>query len=295
LQLNSREELCKNIFYSKFYNLLNEMSTLINSLNEQEQRIKNVSLVLSNMWDMRTNMAIEEIEILDKLFRDRIYNSLSSEDKKYYNKGYDIIANWKDYFLSYTRRDLPTTNNDFEKLVKHCLQSHELGNIDKDHRLVKVIMKCLKNNNLDGFFDLNDIKNGEDIAEEIYKYCNSSFSFVQVIERPSFVRPVEEKNWCHKEYTAFKSNHKNSLSAIGACLIGQSFQFIIPFEWDDTLPAVKPKEYKEWISHCIKLKRLENLYQYNTSSNDFHKEMNKIAQAIVDARDKFMEYFWREA
>jgi hypothetical protein len=107
LRLNSREELCKNIFYSKFYNLLNELSIIINLLIGKGKGIKKVSLILSHMWRMRTNMEFDNIKLLNKLFRDRIYDSLSTEDKEFYDRGYDIIAHWKDYFLSYTRRNLP--------------------------------------------------------------------------------------------------------------------------------------------------------------------------------------------
>jgi hypothetical protein len=139
---------------------------------------------------------------------------------------------------------------------------------------------------------LDEIQTGEDIKEEIYNCCKSSFTFVQVIERPSFVMPENEINWCHEEYNTFKDNHKNSLCPNGTDLIDQSFQFIIPFKWKHTIPIQTPIVYNDWIEHCRRLMRLDNIIEYNDNYLGFQIAMDSIAHSIVEAREAFMEQFW---
>lgn len=288
--VTSMKYLLKDDLFLKYNSIFNELAQATRGFENNHKRIGLLPQLFSLLWGKKIGLKIEELGILHDLIKDSFYTVWSNKDKKLYNKGYEIMTSWKDYFLSYTRKSLPATNNDFKKLVAHHLPAKARSvSIDDENLLAKLIAKCLSENNLDGFFDCDDLKTGETIGTKIFEYCDKTFALVQLLEKPSFKPIIGGKNWCFEEYSAFKSKLKTSVMSKHSDFC---FQFLIPKKWSYTPPLVIPSAYRDWITHCSSIKYKDNLVQYNHNCGEFPIVMQEVASSILIAREKIMSFFW---
>jgi hypothetical protein len=70
-------------------------------------------------------------EILTQLIKQGLYDTWPPEDQDYYAAGWEMLAIWKDYFLSYTGRNLIETNNDFGEVITATFGSDFSENKEK--------------------------------------------------------------------------------------------------------------------------------------------------------------------
>lgn len=100
-----------------------------------------------------------------------------------------MVTDWNDFFLSYTNKKTLETNNDFKKMIMHSLKAIiDKKEWEEKNCLAHFIVDNLYEKNLFAFFDRDVIKNGEEIAKKVYKHCDTSFSFIQLVDCCSLIR-----------------------------------------------------------------------------------------------------------
>lgn len=205
---DNREQLLEIKDYQKMYEVVernyNKLQRSVKRLDIEGQ----VQNCLALLHDYR--VCLEDIDVLSKLIRndaDCLYTTWNSDGKQLYDKAYEIVTGWQDYFLSYTNRNIPEVNNFVIDYIGNCFKQHEF-NADKDKRnlVADLIEKWLNQEGLISFYDNKNLIIGDEIKDEIEQYCKSCFVFVQVVEKVMFTKPEGRQNWCFKEYTHYQGN-----------------------------------------------------------------------------------------
>ena len=186
------------------------------------------------------------------------------------------------------------TNNVFEKLIKGIyLNLPPKPERKKVNFVARIITKYLKYNNLEGFFDPDEIKCGDDIEHSILSNCQGCFVFVQLVEIKSFSIPqLGKDNWCLKEYNCFKD--KNLVNKMMNHKLDKRFYFVITTENVKSLkPAKLPKEYEHWFNHICKL-HFTSLHKYkrykkHIDEKTLREELYELASEIVKTKENILE------
>lgn len=227
-------------------------------------------------------------EILAQLIKQGLYENWPPEAKEYYAAGWEMLAVWKDYFLSYTGRNLIETNNDFGEVLAATFGSEFSENKERANWVAALIAHHLgKINGLTAFFDRDEMKCGDDIHEEIFKNCKSVYAFVQLVEPLLFQAGDEnKKNWCFHEYKTFDEwSSQNRLRSY------KRYYFILTDMEKNVFPANFPRYYDEWKEKILKHKHIEGLSALN--KNQVRDRSREIADEIVKTRndvlDKYIE------
>jgi len=163
----------------------------------------------------------DEFEVLNKLIKNEnhkcLYNCWNNEQQNFFDECYPVISEWKDFFLSHTKRNARETNNDFQSLIEIVYDPDDFDSKKGETNfLAKLIVRYLKEKNLEGFYDEENIVCGDIFKEKIFDHCKSCFVFVQLIENVVFSQPGNDKeNWCLLEFEEFKNWKENN--AIKGC------------------------------------------------------------------------------
>lgn len=225
----------------------------------------------------------EKIEVTRKLVEARLWPTWPSAVQKDYTAKSEIFE-WRDFFVSYTNRDAPATNNQFRQLIRTCLGKTPSGAENAHNYLARVITRHLRRyQGLSGFFDEDALKVGENIQEEVDYYCRHAFALVQLIE-PLALEREPPCNWCFHEYTEFTGNP--NLAAISG---SQRRHFFVLTGAD--LSAVSPANlattYKPWVDRIGGLKYIALQDERNTSLRAklqlVAKEILRLRSGLVDA------------
>jgi hypothetical protein len=75
----------------------------------------------------------KKIEVTRSLFEGRLRRSWPPAEQALYDRKKQILE-WRDFFVSYTNRDAPATNQQFSGLIKSCF-----GMTPKDDEAQKTI------------------------------------------------------------------------------------------------------------------------------------------------------------
>jgi hypothetical protein len=130
----------------------------------------------------------DPVEVLARLI-DRWFikgNRWGAQNQQKYIELAPLVTDWVDYFLSYTNRGTPATNNDFKKAIEYVF-GKKLPAYDQENYVAKIIAKYVKGQGVVGFFDEKDITAGERIQDRVEKMCRSSFSLIQFVEYESLL------------------------------------------------------------------------------------------------------------
>jgi len=194
------------------------------------------------------------------------------------------ILDWRDFFVSYTNRDAPATNQQFHGLIKSCLGTTPKGDETKSNYLAKVITRHLRRyEGLSGFFDEDNLKVGENIKDEVDLYCAKAFALVQLIEPLTFDKEPP-RNWCFHEYKQFSEN-PTLVSLLG----DKSRHYFI---LTDQLTGLKPANlfplYANWF------KRIEDLKQAHIAldgerNTTLRAKIKNIATQILALRAEIID------
>jgi hypothetical protein len=227
---------------------------------EQVDRVRNlpqqkqVSEALCLVWEAsnkRGGTASETLEAIIYLVDKVLVPYWPDAEQKSYQDRAQILRDWKDYFLSYTRRQAPETNFAFQDLIKQVFAEYPAAEeIKKENFLARIIWKFMNRQNIRGFLDEHDIQIGEVIGEKVRPYCRQSFGFVQLVEDVCFEQG-DDINWCFEEYREFKSAKRPIAKAEE---MPRFFFFLAGREL--TEPANLPQDYRPWFGdindrlHC---------------------------------------------
>jgi hypothetical protein len=230
----------------------------------------------------------KELEILIKLIGDDtkecLYNSWDKEQQDLYKKAYPMIVHWNDFFFSYTNRNLPETNRDFEKLITPAFDRAEYEReLNEINQVAKFIVRHLTQNNLQGFYDQHKIKYGDSIKHEILEHCKSCYTFVQLIEMQVFNCPDVEDNWCYLEFKEFDDWAQNNFGD------EKRHYFILTHKAEMVYPPRIHSDYVYWRNRIKETKSVSNIH--GLTNLQLRKEINDLAKKIKNTKDNILKHF----
>ena len=197
-----------------------------------------------------------------------------------------MIAVWKDYFLSYTNRNLIETNNDFKTILADVFgDNYFQENKERVNCVARLIVHYLNQNNLTAFFDSDSMTCGDIIEAEVFTHCKSAYAFVQLVE-PGIFQPGTEdkKNWCAEEYKTFAHwSNQNRLHA------DKRYYFVLTA--GNVFPANFPSYYKEWQEEIQRHLNIPDLNSLN--KKQVRETISEIANEIVKSKKRVLEDYIR--
>ena len=177
---------------------------------------------------------------------------------------YPKIRDWHLFFFSYTNEGAEILNNEYQALIGGLIDNKKVdrplqqAEVRRDANLLaEVFVQHLKRNNvLRGFYDRSHIKPGDPLTQTVKEACESSFVFIQLVTRDSFV--YRATNWPFEEYETFrqandslakthkdyKALNKRFLFALAGAQLDQIVPKFMPIEYDDWYTHVKGTHYK---------------------------------------------------
>ncbi len=237
--------------------------------------------------------AVKRKEALCQLVKQSCYNKWAEDEKHEFDKKYEIMTTWKDYFISYTTRNAYHINQMFHPLIaKFVPVDRRSEQWCRQNYLARVVADCIKRHNLSGFFDKTEMQCGDIICDEIRGCCRNAFSFIQLIELISFNPLQEGENWSYLEYSEFM---QRELPTASACISSDQglFFLIVGESIEEVKPANMPADYQEWYNDCARRLHvsLGALLPMNSTraSRELVRQMGRIATTIKDIRKRIVD------
>jgi hypothetical protein len=269
--------------FKKYYLTIKGLRKKLDIAADEKENIEQIKGCLYLLLNLQENdPSTEHFEILSLLIKQGFYKNWNREEKKYYDTGYKMLAQWTDYFLSYTNRNSIETNNDFRGVLCDAFGNDYINqNKEGVNCVARLIVHYLKQNNLTAFFDQDSMTCGDMIEDEISKHCKSVYAFVQLVEPLIFQAQDENnKNWCFLEYKTFDGwSSKNHLKSY------KRYYFILTGK--DVFPAKFPKYYKDWKEKIQQHLHIQDLGSLN--KKQVRDKIKEIATEIVKTKTKILE------
>lgn len=228
-------------------------------------------IVMNNSVEI-TQSSNLKIEVLRELALKTYENRFSEPQKKFYIDTIDRLVKQNLYFISYTNR-LASIINDgyYENICK--LIPLRTSNTDKDKLNRNLLAQSiytwlLLKNYKRGFFDIESIRQTEDIPEKIKSNIQNSFALIQLIDSAAFTN--EEVNWVHKEFVNFAVQPDPPAS--------NKFFYITE---SYALPVSEERvfiDYRPWFNEIKQSKSNLEFYKDVKNLDDFKKNM----QTLID-------------
>lgn len=279
LGIKKYKDLMGDEKFQKDFIKLKEHRQNLDDLGGDENSRERVVECLRLLRETVENGSPGDEELLCTLIEKGMYPGWKKDDRSYFDTGKEMLTAWKDFFLSYTNRNLRETNHDFKEVLQGAFGENEFNNIkEKVNGLARLIAKYLVQNNLTHFFDQRDLKCGDELEEKVFNHCRAAFSFVQIIEPETFRKPgTGAKNWCYEEFRTFgdwcgKNQHK---------------RFYFTLTHRDVFPARMPKLYKEWQKKINDRLHIQNLQ--GLDKDEIRLKVKEIAEEIETAKTKLLD------
>jgi hypothetical protein len=239
--------------YAEAFALVSKCASIIDNLaakySTSDDQVRESVRLLRRMID--DGESEREVRIAQALVEGRLRKSWSQAQQNLYDEKKQILE-WRDFFVSYTNRDAPATNQQFQSLIKSCLGTMPKGNELTMNYVAKVITRHLRRyQGLSGFFDEDNLKVGENIKEEVEGYCTKAFALVQLVEPLTFDKEPP-RNWCFYEYEHFS---RNPILASVKSGIGRHY-FILTDQLAELKPANLSTTFGQWYNRIDALKHV---------------------------------------
>ncbi len=282
-------QLAEDETYQTYYLTLKEFRDKLDTAVEGTENLDQVKECLRLLKDSKDDYPdSEKLGLLSQLIEKGLYaNHWSTGEREYYDTGWEMLDEWKDYFLSYTNRNLNETNNNFKEILIDVFGKTEFDRHKENINYVaRLISHYLGINNLTAFFDQDNITCGDVIEGEVYRHCKSAYAFVQLVEPVIFrVRggggsgDAPPKNWCYLEFNTFDewSTKKHP---------GDYKRFYFMLTEQDVFPANLPNRYANWKEKITDRRYISNLGSLEKEA--FRDNIRKIAREIIKARDRML-------
>lgn len=242
-----------------------------------------VKLALTHLKESKRNADYEAYELFKPLFNDLEYDNLGQELKTKMDSGIDLLEKRIDYFCSYTRKGLPDINSNYETIIYKALSVKQDTHPKEwqDNNYVAILLvKYLKDRSLSSYFlDIDKIKNGEIIRDEVYDFCARTTVLLLLAQQEAFRCLDGEINWCYREYKHYSDTHTN-----------QRFQvFRVPGLTD---PGKVPDEILKWYNKMTKSDGVKGQdLNFDLSNWQVRDRVNAVADEIWQAKeDSFQEF-----
>lgn len=277
--------------YTEAFGLVSACAASVDSLatrypNPAEQLRESLRLLRRMLDD---GGPTKKVDATRRLIEGRLHKSWPPEQQALYDKKRQILE-WRDFFVSYTNRDAPATNQQFRQLIKSCLGVTPKGEENQSNYLAKVITRHLRRyQGLSGFFDEDNLKVGENILNQVDQYCTRAFALVQLIEPLTFDHEPPP-NWCFHEYRQFSEN-----PAIVALLGDKERHFFILT--DPQLDALQPANpfplYAGWHNRISAL-RQAHISLDGERNTTLRAKIKKIATQILALRAEIVDAWLKQ-
>ncbi|MCU0286942.1 MAG: hypothetical protein MUF15_11155 [Acidobacteria bacterium] len=283
--LKKYASLINDLEYNRFYKLLKDIRCELDVTLEGESGIQQVKGCLS-LLNKKGRRSKDDFHLCKDVIKKGIYNNWNINQQNYFHKGCEMIADWKDYFISYTDRNHHETNTDFEHIILDVFGKQFYDqNKEKYNCLPHLVVHYLQGHGLKGFFDKNNITCGDVIGEEIYKHCTSVYTFVQLVELETLKYDERKNNWCFHEFEKFDQ-------WVGETSVDKykRYYFILTNDTDVVFPRALHPKYEPW-----KKKITERHYVGNLSAlsyKEIRTKMSDLAEQIRITRDKMLEDYY---
>jgi hypothetical protein len=228
-----------------------------------------------------------KIEATRTLVEGRLYTSWPLSQQALYNRK-KVILEWRDFFVSYTNRDAPATNSQFQLLIRTCFGQTPKGGQNQLNYVARVITRHLRRSEgLTGFFDEDNLQVGENIGNAVDRFCTRAFALVQLIE-PLALEREPPQNWCFYEYTKFSQNPEI------ARLMGDKDRhfFVVA---GDNIAAVQPANlapaFTAWVDRIRDVRYIPLGLERNSS---LRTKIKAVATRIVTLRSEIVDA-WLQA
>lgn len=234
-------QLLKNDEFKEYYCILKEMREELDSIIGQTDGIAQIKECLHLLKEEKGEQNKKNFEILVQLIKKGLYKNWNPGEREYFDEGLDMLTRWKDFFFSYTGRNLRETNSDFKEILSDVFGKDFENNREKMNYVARLIVGYLCRNNLASFFDQDNMTCGDIIKDKVFNHCKSTFTFVQLIEMETFHARDDQTNWCFEEFKTFsewieKSKHPRY----------DRYHFILADNKEKVFPANFPNTYIKW-------------------------------------------------
>lgn len=275
--------LIKDHEYPSFFNdlksLRHELDVTLDG-EVDDRQVKGCLSLLHAKWQH------DDFQLCKDVIKKGIYKTWTKDLQEYFDSGCEMIAEWKDYFISYTNRNLHETNTDFKDVIPEVL-GHEFYTRTKDKAncVPHVIVHFLNGHGLKGFFDKDNITCGDVIKEEIYKHCTAVYAFVQLVELETLKYDEGKTNWCFHEFEEFdRWVTKTKFEKY------KRYYFILTNETDVVFPRVPHPKYEPWKKKITERAYIDNLSAL--SYEEIRKKMAELAGQIWATRNQMLEDYY---
>ena len=270
--------------YKEAFSLVSGCAALLDGIvtrnPDPEAQVRATVRLLRRMID--DGESSRKFDATRQLVEERLYKSWPPAQQDLYNRK-KVILEWRDFFVSYTNRDAPATNDQFRSLIRSCLGRTPRGDENQSNYLARVITRHLRRyQGLSGFFDEDNLKVGENIEYAVDRFCRRAFALVQLIE-PLALEKEPPHNWCFHEYSQFSLNP----DIVG--LLGDKDRHFFVLAGDG-LKAVRPANlapaYQAWLDRIGRLKYISLHDERNTV---LRAKIQEIAIEIVALRAEIVD------
>ena len=270
--------------YKEAFSLVSACAALIDALVERErdpeQQVRASVRLLRRMID--DGESSKKIDVTRNLVEGRLFKGWPRAQQALYDSKKAILE-WRDFFVSYTNRDAPATNNRYRLLIRSCLGQIPTGDQNQCNYLARVVTRHLRRyQGLSGFFDEDNLRVGENIQNAVDHYCKRAFALVQVIE-PLALEKEPPRNWCFYEYSQF------SLNPDIVRLLGNKdrhFFILTGGGVEDVRPANLAQGYGEWVSRIGGSKYIPLRDERNTI---LQAKIKTVATEILSLRAEIVD------
>jgi hypothetical protein len=288
-QVANAEELLAIEGYKEAFSLVSACAALLDGITtrhpDPDAQVRASVRLLRRMID--DGEFSKKIDATRQLVEGRLYEAWPPAQRNLYDKKISILE-WRDFFVSYTNRDAPATNDQFRSLIRSCLGQTPRGDENQSNYLARVITRHLRRyQGLSGFFDEDNLKVGENIQNQVDHYCKRAFALVQLIE-PLALEREPPRNWCFHEYSQFSLNPE----VVG--MLGNKdrhFFILAGGKLETVRPANLLPAYNAWVNRIDGLKYISLQDERNTT---LRAKIQKIAAEILALRAEIVDA-WIEA
>ena len=235
---------------------------------------------LSYLIGYRKNMDFDHVNVMLQLTKACLVPHWSDRNKKWYDEHSEKVANWCDFFLSYTNRNVPGINLNCKKAIKPLPKKIRKEEWDRRNVVATLIAQYLVTYNLTGFFDVDKLKCGDELKEKVLEYCTKAHAFIQLVEDECFTKERDKTNWCFFEYDRFRNHNVNEKQKSRARLYflpaGLTFN-------EENYANMVPDPYHDWF-RVIMDKRYLSIH--GADHRELKKKIFEIVSRIKASRNK---------
>lgn len=274
----------------------NQLEAMLEDVFSDDGENKQLYAILKAVYEIKNNNFIaRDISIgdfIDIVKKFKAYDEWSNEAKTIFDLSCDILTKWKDFFFSYSNKERKFIDSKFDKIIAEFIDKFDNAEPIKKDTTLKIgyiVHYHLKNENLNSFHDMKNIKNGQDISNVVKEGCKNAFSFVQLVHQYSFTHPEEgEINWCFEEYSEYK-NCKILANVTGLDVESiKNFHFLSLQSGLEKLIPANIKGYEKWWADIKRLK-YTSIDKVNTTEEliSIIKD-NEIPEKIMKIRNTYI-------